>query len=220
MEPIERIVITQSAKLLLGWLMERVPSNSKRVESQWAAMRDEAIFEITQAFRQHLKYHEARDQEYADKVRATLNEREAQALFHRLLVEAAQATHRERVRLLACALAGLIAPDVDVETRSKVSRAVLDLEPSDVLALRKAIAAEPFRNPTEPRVGGEALPYQVVAGDLAYEGLIHAGCLAPAYTWGNGVYVTRLGEAMAKTLELWRPAPSHDASGPAPKGGA
>lgn len=69
---------------------------------------------------------------------------EADILVAQLLTAAAQATTEERMQMLAAAAAGVLTPDLDSEMRSRVARAVEQIEPSDVLRLRH-IVEEPFR---------------------------------------------------------------------------
>jgi hypothetical protein len=105
------------------------------------------------------------------------------------------------MRLLAQALAGLYTPDLDAEMRSRLSRAVVELEPSDILALRDAL-----RMPE--RFGSAAAGYPRVASippDRRYEALVAAGCIADANVMGGGVYVTALGHALAGVLISWAP---------------
>ncbi len=129
-DPVSEWVLTRAGELALECGFRLLPNNSRRVDETYTAMLQDAVLEIERAFRRHLAEHEARDPGYAEKVRAAIDDREARALFYRLGIEAAHATTAKRMRLLAHALAGLYTPDVDAEMRSRVSRAVVELEPS------------------------------------------------------------------------------------------
>ena len=140
--------------------------------------------------------HQARtNADVASRLASALDEREAQALFIRLLPEVALATTQERMRLLAHALAGLHRPDLASEMRSRVTRAIMQLEPSDVVELRKLDAAErsPGTHPA-PMMTPEREP------------LIVAGCVLDRSMFaGNTLSVSRLGRALLSTLETWSP---------------
>jgi hypothetical protein len=172
------------------------------VDEAYTAMLQDMLLEVDAAFRSHVAHHEAMDPQFADRLSAALDQREARALFYRLGTEAAQATTVERMRMLAHALAGLYTPDLATEMRSRVSRAVLALEPSDVLALRKAIGE---CEPTTATVGAQIVRLAgPLTPDRAYEALITAGCIQDDNKTRGGLYVTELGRAVATALELWR----------------
>jgi len=71
------------------------------------------------------------------KPESKLDDHEVAAVVMRLFPEAVMATTALRRRMLAHALAGLLQPDLDSETRSRVTRAITQLEPGDVRELRK-----------------------------------------------------------------------------------
>lgn len=58
------------------------------------------------------------------------------ALFLRLWREARESTTHERRSMLAAAIAGYLSPEIDVETKERVSLAITVLQPSDVRTLR------------------------------------------------------------------------------------
>ena len=112
---------------------------------------------------------------------------------------AAQATTEGRMKMLAAAAAGVFTPDLDSEMRSRVSRAIMEFEPSDVLELRRLMEAD-------QRSGGS-----YVAGRmrLEWEPLERAGCIKNATMLaGHGILVNDLGRMVLTALESWAPAES------------
>ncbi len=155
-------------------------------------MGGEAAFEFTLAFDRHVREQEARDAEFREKLREKVTEREVCSLFPALLRAAAESSTRERMRMLCAALAGIWRPDLEAELRSRVGRAVLELEPSDVVSLRTLAVRE--RGPGALRLGPED------------EWLVRAGCVAEdAKVGGRGVYVTTVGRALLDALRTWMP---------------
>lgn len=133
-----------------------------------------------------------------------LTEEQFAALFARLFPEAVLAPTRERRRLMAAAIAGIITPDIALEEKSRVVRALAGLEPSDVLHLR--IFVKDMRVPDAEiqlwRQLGNGQPHSQVA-------LENAGCLV----WRegqnkSGYFATSLGKAVVKYLEDWSPTDS------------
>ena len=92
-----------------------------------------------------------------------LDERAATVLFLRLLDEAIESATHERLSLMCAGLAGTFNPDLDVETKSRVARAVALLEPSDIDVLRVFAGSAYARN---------ALPKPI-----SEETLLRAGCI-------------------------------------------
>lgn len=202
-DPLTEKVLTAAAKIAFGKLAALLPNNARAVDEAYTAMLQDMVLEVTAAFRAHLAHHEAKDPEFAQRVAAALDEREARSLFYRLGTEAAQATTTERMRMLAHALAGLYTPDLDAEMRSRVSRAVLALEPSDVVALREVITGETLRAKATA-VGGEFRTSWPLEHEPVLEALIVAGCIQDDNKTRGGLYVSALGRAVVKALELWR----------------
>jgi hypothetical protein len=163
----------------------------------------EAAFELVLAFERHLRLHESRDAEFREQLREKVTEREIGALFPKLLREATEASTRERMRMLCAALAGMWRPDLEAEMRSRVARAVMELEPSDVLALRRVLSAPTMAVSDTDVLRADATRSGVVRHAVEYEGLLRAGCVADANVYGGGVYITQLGRATAMALEAW-----------------
>ncbi len=149
---------------------------------------------------EHLQELHQRDGDVIEALNRSLEEGEANALATSFLRAAAQATTDEKMKMLVAAAAGVFTPDLDSEMRSRVSRAVVELEPSDVLALRRALTTEPFKGTA--KIGDVAT--LAIPVDRVYEGLLHAGCIADANVAGGGVYVTERGKAVAKSLAAWQ----------------
>jgi hypothetical protein len=148
-----------------------------------------------------LNLQEAMDKRRGDVARlvASLQQGEADALVTYLARAAAQATTEERMKMLAAAAAGVLTPDLDSEMRSRVARAVEQLEPSDVIALREVQSVA---------VGTEIR--QVAGTPDNRAALLQSGCLlgVPVGLPGvpNSFEMTAVGRAVLQTLELWTPA--------------
>jgi hypothetical protein len=159
-------------------------------------MGAEAGFELGLAFERHVKEQEKRDAGFREKLREKVTAREAGALFSSLLREAAESSTRERMRMMCAVLAGVWRPDLDAELRSRVARAVLDLEPSDVLYLR-ALAADEGRPGVVLRLGPQG------------EWLVRAGCvLDESGRVGGAVRITDVGHALLAAVATWAPEAS------------
>lgn len=161
---------------------------------------DPALHEIRLRLQEAAEELRQKDASVVEALERSLQRGEADALAAALLRAAAQATTKHKMRFLAAAAAGVFTPDLDSEMRSRVSRAVVELEPSDVVALRRALATSPTKS--TDRVGGESR--DVIPLDRAYEGLIRAGCIGDPSAMGAFVYVTRLGHAVALALKCWK----------------
>lgn len=153
----------------------------------------EAAFEFTLAFERHCREQEARNASFAEELKQRVTEREVCALFPVLLRAAVESTTRERMRMLCAALAGLWRPDFTAELRSRVSRTVLELEPSDLLLLRSLEADE-----REPRA--------MLRLDERAEWLVRTGCvLDPNGRIGAPrASVTALGHSVLEAVSTWR----------------
>lgn len=122
-DPVTHALARVTLGVLLRSLRDALPNNDKRVAEARQELLEDFVFEAREAVRQLTR-------------RAALDEREARALFDRIAREAGYASTAERSRVLAHAVAGLFAPDIDSEMRSRVARAIVQLEPSDVVLLR------------------------------------------------------------------------------------
>ena len=146
-----------------------------------------------------VKERHEKDAAYVEALKRSLQRGEADALATAFLRAAAQATTQERMKMLAAAAAGVFTPDMDSEMRSRVSRAIMQLEPSDVLELRRLI---------EPERRAGIYPAPLMTPER--EPLARAGCVFDASaSIGGGLQVTALGRAVLAALETWEPGSQH-----------
>lgn len=75
-------------------------------------------------------------EEAAARLSALVTEKEMTAFVARLLPEIVGSPTEERRRMLGAALAGVYHPDFSIEDKSRITRAVSMLEPSDVIVLK------------------------------------------------------------------------------------
>ncbi len=151
MSPVGAALARVALSVLLRRFREALPNNDRAISDAYRESVDEIVFEIQEALRQLPE-------------RTALDEGEARAVFERVVTEATHATRRERRRLLAHAVAGVFTPDLGSEMRSRVARAVTQLEPSDVVCLRD------LKHGTESVGAGEVRRPQV-------EALQSTGCI-------------------------------------------
>jgi len=158
-----------------GYVVEKMLEPALR--PAWAVIKslllprwDPAIDAIRLNLQEAVDKRRAEDREFDRRVGASLQRGEEAALVTRLARAAAQATTDERMEMLAAAAAGILTPDLDSEMRSRVSRAVEELEPSDVIALRD-VARTISAGKSVEQVPG--VPENRIA-------LLQAGCLLEA----------------------------------------
>jgi len=163
---------------------------------QWEPAVNEFELNLAEA----LEKYKAKDREYVARLQRSLRRGEASALATELVQAAARATTEERMKMLAAAAAGVLTPDLDSEMRSRVTRAVEQLEPSDVIALRRVSEAV-ARGENVQQV--EGTPQNRIA-------LVQSGCLNIAAGAGYRSLhePTPLGAAVLKALEAWPRVPS------------
>jgi len=165
--------------------------NDSKVNQAWRGIMDDAVFEV-QAQARAL---DARVEALENKPVGVVDEEEAARLIFRVLPEVAAELVAERRRMLAAALAGLLRFDMEAVIRSKVSRVIMQLEPTEVLELRKLV--EDWNTPERKDVTRPS-PERFA--------LLYAGCVA--YTQGSeprSFWVTDLGKAVLATLREWAP---------------
>ncbi len=116
-------------------------------------------------------------------------------MFAEIFQAAARATTTSRMQMLAAAAVGVLIPDFDGEMRSRVARAVEQLEPSDVVALRRVKAAFDGGHSIQ-QVDG--IPQNRIA-------LLQTGCLLEHPEAGavRRYEPTPVGFAILETLQLW-----------------
>ncbi|TQF14203.1 hypothetical protein FJV41_19735 [Myxococcus llanfairpwllgwyngyllgogerychwyrndrobwllllantysiliogogogochensis] len=130
-----------------------------------------------------------------------ITEEQFAALFARLFPEALYSATQERRRLMTSAIAGLIVPNLALEEKSRVVRALAALEPSDVVHLRVFVLGDRAANDDIRRWRQLGR-----GGDFSQVALENAGCLVHVDGIGQAGYVaTALGKAVVKHLEGWAP---------------
>jgi len=185
MDEVTGFIVTYGVGKLLDEFLARLPTKLDAL----TRAKQEMIEAAARKVREALEAQARKNSDFETRLATAITEREATALFLRLLPEAAVANTHERMEMLACALAGLFQPDLTSEMRSRVSRALMQLEPSDVVELRKLDEAQraPGVNPAP-----EMTPEREL---LVFAGLIERG----------GVYPNALGRAVLSTLREWAP---------------
>jgi hypothetical protein len=113
------------------------------------------------------------------EIESKIDERAATVLFVRLLEEAIESPTSDRLRLMCAGMAGVIAPDLDVEMKSRVTRAVAMLEPSDVLALRRLTADDDMILHKARHPDAVAALYDPKVSPVTWQALSRAGCVDP-----------------------------------------
>lgn len=192
---------TPALRAIAAKLREILPAGQGEIDKFYQDMAADAALATEAALQRFLAEYAAQH----DAILARLNEaasvREVRALFALLMSEASRSVTLERVQMLCAALAGSLTPDLDAEMKSRVARALTELEPSDVLLLRRFTADESNRIHVYFQTPGPSA--------LALE---RTGCLYlhPPPTIGlRGVprrEVTALGIALVSFVSLWTPA--------------
>jgi hypothetical protein len=205
------------AGLSVGALLRDLSEkNSKEVERAYQTQVNEVAFETKQAFERHAAKQGKTNEELAHEISLRVQHREVALLFRMLGEQAARATHRERMRMLAAAFAGVLSVDFDAEVRSRVARAVDQLEPSDVISLRQAgisgelpglrkgsalIAIRP-----ELRYSLDALLAAGCASSEASQREVHDGISASKlHPVRTSAKISELGRAVLAALQEWTP---------------
>jgi hypothetical protein len=192
-------ITLEGLKALAAELKKRLPTS----EEQWRIARDgmarDVAFELEAAFSSFLECFYGYSRETAEDIAAKLDVETAERLFTRLFFEAISTTTRERTRLLCAALAGALNPDFDAEMKSRFTRAILALEPSDILLLRD-------------RQGGETIETKgeqaVIQSQVSADALNRAGCLdynEGGFGGGRRQTLTELGRQLLLFLKAWKP---------------
>jgi hypothetical protein len=185
----------------VGYVVEKALEPALR--PTWAFLKsillprwDEGYDEVRRCISDAFREAEKTDKQFFERLQRSLQSGEADALLTRLAREAAQATTDERMRMLAAAAAGVLTPDLDSEMRSRVARALEQLEPSDVLALRKLNAARMKHHNVMQIEGAESTRALLQTG-CAYE--------VPGVGQETRFEMLPLGRAVLRTLKQWKP---------------
>lgn len=206
--------------LAKGTVLEKL--RDKAIAPVWEVLRpllypwwDEALHEVRLRLGEAIEQARAEDAEFVDRLARTLERGEADALVTALLRSAAQATTEARMKMLSAAAAGVFVPDLNSEMRSRVARAVAQLEPSDISELAGLVKlSDRFRN--RPRFLISSRRGRDGSRDSSFASLVAAGCLLvdeqePAFSRVGGkaersiqTLVTATGYAVVRALRAWR----------------
>lgn len=185
-------------------LMAQFPS--ARTSELYGQMAQEAAFE-SEGFLQRMVERLGGDPDAAlQRLADTVTEEQAASLLGRLIPEAVFSATKERRRLMAAAMAGVFDPDFDLERKSRITRALATLEPSDVVTLRKL--RERHEAFTRGVFVGEE-PDQTAALALTLAGCIALPDHAEKVPDEPRLYrVTQLGSSILSFLADWEPTAS------------
>jgi hypothetical protein len=169
MEPITLakagLAITKGGKAIVALLSEQ-----KKLDKIYAEICDEILSEVVA----RVAAIEARmDAEQQRRFEEEQAKPDAQAYARVLFQEAAKSVTRERRIMIAAAIAGGVTPDFEAEERSRLARALAQLEPSDVSMLRALEALD-----SDDRVTPQALHYELNTRPAASrQAVVAAGCV-------------------------------------------
>src|SRR5689334_5182 len=119
-------------KEALKELVKRWPTPQRALDALAAQLLDEVLVDTAQAVQ---RLEERVGVDFAT-LRQRVDELDAALLVFRLLDQATRSAGTERRRLMAQAAAGVYDPELSIEMKSRAERALEQIEPSDVLALR------------------------------------------------------------------------------------
>lgn len=147
----------------------------------------------------------------------SVTDEEAAAMTGRLIREAVFSATRDRRRLMAAAMAGTLSPDFEVEHKSRITRSIAQLEPSDVVLLRSISQGNPFPfgAGTIQETQGRERNREVSLAALAAAGCVVEVVVEPARTHERtGAHrpertahrLTHLGSMTLKFITDWEPA--------------
>jgi hypothetical protein len=139
MDPIATKGVELVAKSTIKALLSRLPTDADRVRATWEAMKEDIIVETAAALDRLVAAHGTLVEEVARK----LDERAVTVLCVQLHEQAMKSATHERLRLMAAAIAGVFTPDFSLEMKSRAVRALAQLEPSDLILLRRGSFGDP-----------------------------------------------------------------------------
>jgi hypothetical protein len=214
MEPISTISTLAKGASLIKKATDLIPRDKKKLDDEWDRQIAEVALEAHSLMRQHW---ERLDEETIVRIMSKIETREVQA-FVRVLYDAAiHSVTIERARMLCAAIAGGLAIDESAEMKSRVARALMALEPSDISLLRGL---------AQNHLGSHGAYVTLNASNA--ESLLQAGCLlivpeSTAYLASTGevdsyatIYqheqqqlharmeLTTIGRAVLRFLEGWK----------------
>lgn len=199
MEPVVDFMIKKAvgAGMSAGWKKLTAMLSREETDKVYRELIEEVLFE-TQGFVQKLIAGVGGDPEKAiERLGATVTQKEAVALFSRLQPEAVYSATAERRRMLAAAMAGVFSPNFEVEQKSRITRVIAALEPSDIRILRQSPGAARF-------VAGPPPGYSASTAAL-----LSTGCIREVVqkVGGGAQYeVTELGKWVLDYLRDWTPS--------------
>jgi hypothetical protein len=187
---------TTTAKIAISALLKRLPTPQRALDAMAEQLWEQVVEEAVQAI-QRLEVRVGKD--FA-ALQAQIDQTDSAILSLRLLDQATRSAGAERRRMMTNAVAGVFEPDLEIEMKSRAERALEQLEPSDVIALR-AVIAVPFEKRKLLRVNADAL--------------VSAGCVSLAERIGstharrgtqtevNADEATPLGRAVVQLVTTW-----------------
>lgn len=186
MAEILTVAVKTAFSLGLSRLLKMLRANDVAVREAIEEQTQEVLFEMQEAIRQQ-----------GAQADESLTLKEALALVRPLYDEALRSPASERIRMLAHAMAGLFKPNYELEMKSRVSRAVGQLEPSDVHLLRD------IRGTNDP---GREKIYKERKG-VAFAPLVQSACVFVDWSGYGGyskIEVTPTGQAVLDVLAGWQ----------------
>ncbi len=126
-----------TVELLVNRLLKQLPNNDKQIEKAYQDIVEQTVVELDHEFHVCVNYLIDKHGQTVEQLASKLDMESTKRLFFKLFPEAVSSTTRERTRLLCAALAGAASPDIDAETKSRVARVVVQLEPSDIIILKR-----------------------------------------------------------------------------------
>ncbi len=203
-----------AAKASIGIFARRLGAltTQAKYDAAFRKMADDAIFEID-AQVQRVVVRQLGLGDKVERLEERISDAEFIENFRRLAQEAASSSAEDRRRLFAVAIASGLRPDFEQEERSRIVRALLMLETSDILRLRA------IDNPPPPTGVGSGWPsapqpphMRDYTAEMSEEALRGALCI-PFDQHQMGL--TPLGDAVLRFVEDWQPLATPGAPDPA-----
>lgn len=136
-----------------------------------------------------------------------MTEQQAASLIGRLLPEAVFSVTEDRRRLMAAAMAATFSPDFDLEEKSRITRAIATLEPSDIVTLRAVHAASGAVRSRSAQGEGQATEPRHSADQVSLAALVATACVLETLQIGSYQYrASALGSALLRFLAEWEPS--------------
>lgn len=189
---------------LVSKIWKHLPNNDKQIEKAYRDIVAQTALELDHAFHICVNYLIDKHCETVEQLDSKLDMESTERLFWKLFPEAVSSTTRERTKMLCAALAGATNPDIDAETKSRVARAIVQLEPSDIKILKRH--HDQFGETT---IRGNLSHFEIVREDRSRQALVLAGCVEvdedDDFSEGLTARVTKLGVDVLDHLSAWKP---------------